>query len=260
VFKCNVAGTPGTWKQIVPAAVTADPATGTIPTGYLILNVTQGTLKRHTGGYSWETVVGATGGKIGFYGMTPVVQLRVRSSGCYARERGQGDRRACYLRSAQSPGGFFVSARGENRPEAGRKPVRGRSNRPGQAGYLKQPVHRSSVLDRVGSSPDGSVAGSAESANRDSVRRMPRISPRTRFGELWLPKLWCRSQVADGCGRRVLGRLAANMPHWYASVCGFVGSLASAETSRGVSAATWLATRVAHRTRLKGGSLVHPKS
>jgi hypothetical protein len=28
-----------------------------------------------------------------------------------------------------------VSARGENRPEAGRKPVRGLSNRPGQAGY-----------------------------------------------------------------------------------------------------------------------------
>ena len=67
VFKCTVAGTPGTWKQILPAAVTADPASGTIPTGYLILNVTQGTLKRHAGGYSWETIIGATGGKIGFY-------------------------------------------------------------------------------------------------------------------------------------------------------------------------------------------------
>jgi hypothetical protein len=74
VFKCTVAGTSGTWKQILPAAVTADPASGTIPTGYLILNVTQGTLKRHAGGYSWETVVGATGGKIGFYGVTPVTQ------------------------------------------------------------------------------------------------------------------------------------------------------------------------------------------
>ena len=73
-FKCTVAGTPGTWKQILPAAVTADPATGTIPTGYLVLNVTQGTLKRHAGGYSWETIVGATGGKIGFYGVTPVTQ------------------------------------------------------------------------------------------------------------------------------------------------------------------------------------------
>ncbi len=69
VFKCTVAGTPGTWKQILPAAVTADPSSGTIPTGYLILNVTQGTLKRHAGGYSWETIVGATGGKIGFYGL-----------------------------------------------------------------------------------------------------------------------------------------------------------------------------------------------
>jgi hypothetical protein len=65
VFKCTVAGTPGTWKQILPAAVTADQATGTIPTGYLILNLTQGTLKRHAGAYWWETIVGATGGKIG---------------------------------------------------------------------------------------------------------------------------------------------------------------------------------------------------
>jgi len=74
VFKCTVAGTPGTWQQIIPAAVTADPGSGTIPTGYLILNVTQGTLKRHAGSYDWQTVIGATGGKIGFYGATPVVQ------------------------------------------------------------------------------------------------------------------------------------------------------------------------------------------
>ncbi|MCL4181639.1 MAG: hypothetical protein KJ072_28365 [Verrucomicrobia bacterium] len=73
-FKCTAAGGPGTWKQILPAGVTADPSSGTIPTGYLILNVTQGTLKRHAGGYSWETAIGATGGKIGFYGVTPVVQ------------------------------------------------------------------------------------------------------------------------------------------------------------------------------------------
>ncbi|MCL4179179.1 MAG: hypothetical protein KJ072_15735 [Verrucomicrobia bacterium] len=74
VFKCTAAGTPGTWKQILPAGVTADPVTGTIPTGYLILNVIQGTLKRHAGSYDWQTVIGATGGKIGFYGVTPVTQ------------------------------------------------------------------------------------------------------------------------------------------------------------------------------------------
>lgn len=74
VFKCTAAGTPGTWKQILPADVTADPATGTIPTGYLILNVTQGTLTRHARSYDWQTVVGATGGKIGFYGVAPVSQ------------------------------------------------------------------------------------------------------------------------------------------------------------------------------------------
>ena len=54
--------------QILPAFVAADPASGTVPTGYLIVNVTQGTLKRHAGGLSWETVVGAAGGKVGFYG------------------------------------------------------------------------------------------------------------------------------------------------------------------------------------------------
>jgi hypothetical protein len=69
VFKCTTAGTLGTWKQLLPAAVTTDPATGTIPSGYLILNVMQGTLKRHAGGYSWETIIGAIGGKIGFYGL-----------------------------------------------------------------------------------------------------------------------------------------------------------------------------------------------
>jgi len=73
-WKCTVAGTPGTWKQILPAGVTADPSSGTIPTGYLVLNVSQGTLKRHAGSYDWQTVVGATGGKIGFSGATPVVQ------------------------------------------------------------------------------------------------------------------------------------------------------------------------------------------
>jgi hypothetical protein len=73
-WKCTAAGTPGTWQQVLPAAVVADPATATIPTGYLVLNVTMGAVKRHAGGYSWETVVGATGGKIGFYGVTPVVQ------------------------------------------------------------------------------------------------------------------------------------------------------------------------------------------
>jgi hypothetical protein len=74
VWKCTVAGTPGTWKQVLPATVTADPATGTIPVGYLILNVGQGTLKRHAGSYDWQTVIGASGGKIGFYGATPVTQ------------------------------------------------------------------------------------------------------------------------------------------------------------------------------------------
>lgn len=54
--------------------MTAAPATGTIPAGYLILNVTQGTLKRHAGGYSWETIIGEAGGNVGFFGAAPVAQ------------------------------------------------------------------------------------------------------------------------------------------------------------------------------------------
>ena len=38
-WRCAAAGTPGTWQQGLPAAVAADPASGTVPTGYLILNV-----------------------------------------------------------------------------------------------------------------------------------------------------------------------------------------------------------------------------
>ncbi|HNQ90580.1 MAG TPA: hypothetical protein PKM73_18355, partial [Verrucomicrobiota bacterium] len=53
-WRCTAAGTPGSWMQIRPAAVVADPSTGTIPTGYLILNVTTGHIKRHAGGYVWE--------------------------------------------------------------------------------------------------------------------------------------------------------------------------------------------------------------
>jgi hypothetical protein len=52
-FRSTGAGTPGSWLQIRPAAVAADPSSGTIPTGYLILNVTTGHIKRHEGGYVW---------------------------------------------------------------------------------------------------------------------------------------------------------------------------------------------------------------
>lgn len=45
-----------------------------MPTGYLILNVTSGMLKRHAGSLSWEAVAGAVGWKLGFYGAKPVVQ------------------------------------------------------------------------------------------------------------------------------------------------------------------------------------------
>jgi len=60
---------------VLPAAVTADPASGTVPTGYQVLNVTQGTLKRHAGGYVWETQVGGSASaRVGFWGATAVAQ------------------------------------------------------------------------------------------------------------------------------------------------------------------------------------------
>ena len=74
-FACTVAGTPGTWRQITPATVTADPASGSFPTGYLIVNVTDGALKRHAGSLSWEIQIGAgTSAKVGFHGAAPVGQ------------------------------------------------------------------------------------------------------------------------------------------------------------------------------------------
>ncbi|MCC7373715.1 MAG: hypothetical protein IT581_03595 [Verrucomicrobiales bacterium] len=74
-FVCTVAGTPGTWRQTTPATFTADPASGTFPTGYLILNLADGCLKRHAGSLSWETQIGAsTASKVGFHGATPTAQ------------------------------------------------------------------------------------------------------------------------------------------------------------------------------------------
>ncbi len=59
----------------MPASVTADPASGTFPAGYLILNTVDGGLKRHAGALSWDLQVGAgTSSKVGFHGATPTAQ------------------------------------------------------------------------------------------------------------------------------------------------------------------------------------------
>jgi hypothetical protein len=74
-WKCTAAGTPGTWQQVLPAAVATDPSSGTVPTGYLVLNVSTGDVKRHAGSYSWEIKIGSSAGsKIGFWGAAPVMQ------------------------------------------------------------------------------------------------------------------------------------------------------------------------------------------
>jgi len=55
--------------------VTADPSSGTIPTTYLILNVTDGAVQRHAGAYSCEIKVGAgAASKVGLHGATPTTQ------------------------------------------------------------------------------------------------------------------------------------------------------------------------------------------
>ena len=74
-FVCTAAGTPGTWRHAAPATVAADPAGGTFPTGYLIVNFAEGGLKRHGGCLSSEVQVGeATSSKVGFHGATPTAQ------------------------------------------------------------------------------------------------------------------------------------------------------------------------------------------
>ena len=69
-WKCTAAGTPGTWQQVLPAAVSADPSSGTIPVGCAVWNVESGAVKRHAGGYVWEVVIGGSAShKIGFWGV-----------------------------------------------------------------------------------------------------------------------------------------------------------------------------------------------
>lgn len=65
----------GAYRQTAPATVGADPASGTFPAGYLILNVADGGLKRHAGALSWEVQVGAAmTSKVGFHGAAPSAQ------------------------------------------------------------------------------------------------------------------------------------------------------------------------------------------
>lgn len=54
-WRCTVAGTPGTWRQETPAVREGEPASGTIPTGYLILDASSRYQpKVHSGSYVWR--------------------------------------------------------------------------------------------------------------------------------------------------------------------------------------------------------------
>lgn len=77
---CTAAGTPGIRKQWRPAAVTEDSASSTIPTGYLVWNVTDGAAKRHAGAYSLETTVGANpAARLQGHDATPILQHRAHA-------------------------------------------------------------------------------------------------------------------------------------------------------------------------------------
>lgn len=100
-FLCTVAGTPGTWRQLAPVVVATLPVSGTIPTGYQVLDASDNYRQFfHAGSFVWTPVyedatdgftmddganiaVGsgtgtkiatATTQKLGFWNATPVVQ------------------------------------------------------------------------------------------------------------------------------------------------------------------------------------------
>lgn len=57
LWRCDLAGTPGTWNQVRPAVTEGEPSTGTIPTAYLINDADDsGRLKIHSGSYVWAAV------------------------------------------------------------------------------------------------------------------------------------------------------------------------------------------------------------
>lgn len=74
-WRCASGGTPGAWAQLTPAPVAADPTSGSVPVGYLILNVAEGAIKRHAGAYDWRILLGGSASqKIGFHGAAPTAQ------------------------------------------------------------------------------------------------------------------------------------------------------------------------------------------
>lgn len=83
-FRCDQKGaeflrtgtiSSGAGRQITPVTVNAVPASGSCPTDYLIVNVTDGALMRNAGSLTWEIQVGVgTASKVGLLGSTAVGQ------------------------------------------------------------------------------------------------------------------------------------------------------------------------------------------
>jgi hypothetical protein len=112
-WRCTAAGTPGTWRQVLPAAVTADPATGNHPHGLPDPQRHAGDAEASRWGILWEAIVGATGGKIGFYGVDAGHAAGgAEPSGRDAWEHGRRDRRPHDLRSAHSGRGSGPAGQG----------------------------------------------------------------------------------------------------------------------------------------------------
>lgn len=63
-WRCTAAGGPGTWRQQTPAVVATPPSSGTIPTGYQIVDASDSYVQKyHAGSYVW-TSVNNTGGTL----------------------------------------------------------------------------------------------------------------------------------------------------------------------------------------------------
>lgn len=112
-WRCTMTGTPGTWVQIRPAAATADPSSGSIPTGYLIWNVADGAVKRHAGAYSWEITFGANA--------SAKVRLPQRDADSSAGRCGSGRRHLC-LPDGQRPAFASRGSGDQSRPRGGDHP------------------------------------------------------------------------------------------------------------------------------------------
>jgi hypothetical protein len=116
-WNCAAADTPAMRQQILPAPATADLSSGTISAGCLVLNIGTGDIKRHAGGCNvWEIQIGGSASdRIGFYGVTLVVQSCGANQAAVAL--GNGDGEIGGLTSSELPTQAAIQARRRHAPK-----------------------------------------------------------------------------------------------------------------------------------------------